>query len=167
MHKRTALLATVVAAVSMGIRADAASWPPASVPHTPAATRSAAVIARAESAFAAYLAACSSQSARDLLAALTDDAVVEYASQNPGTYRMVDAFALIGEVTDASTRDAGAQQVSGVWIYPTNDANVVFVQYEAQSGPASLPGTRKQPQLVMLEMRGDRIARMRSFGPRD
>jgi hypothetical protein len=79
----------------------------------------------------------------------------------------VDGSSLFAEADSAMAHTGGTRHISNVWIFPTNEPNTVFVQYEADRNPASLDGVRRQSQLVMLEMRGDRIARMRSFGPRE
>jgi hypothetical protein len=167
MKKHSAFLAALVVAASAAVCADAPSGSAANVPHTLAATRAADVVARAEHAFTAYVVACSSQDGRDLSVAMTDDATVEYASQTPGAYLTVDGSSLFAEADSAMAHRGGTRHISNVWIFPTNEPNTVFVQYEADRNPASLDGVRRQSQLVMLEMRGDRIARMRSFGPRE
>ena len=59
----------------------------------------------------------------------------------------------------------GTQRISNLWIYPTNEANTVFVHYEADLQVAALDVAHKQSHLVMLEMRGDQIARVISFSP--
>jgi len=164
MKMRSILVAALAAGASTFVCADSGRAP-AHVPHTLAATRSAGVVARADHAFSAYLAASSSQDVRELNNALTDDAKVEYASQTPGTYRTVDGYSLLAEAEDTAVRASAMDRVSNVWIFPTGDANAVFVQYETTSDSTVFQGAEKKAHLVLLEMRGDRIAWMRSFGP--
>jgi len=54
-----------------------------------------------------------------------------------------------------AANSAGAR-VSNLWIFPTNDANTVFVQYD--SGTTASGG-----QLALVELNGDRISRMVNF----
>jgi hypothetical protein len=51
--------------------------------------------------------------------------------------------------------------VSNLWIFPTGDATSVFVQYEMPAANGAAP----QRQLALVEMRGERIARMIKFAP--
>jgi hypothetical protein len=45
-------------------------------------------------------------------------------------------------------------------IYPTNDENVVFVEFDTTSDSSSVPLKR---QLALVEMRGAKIARLLNF----
>src|SRR3569833_1084386 len=53
-------------------------------------------------------------------------------------------------------RDALASRVSNLWIYPTNDQNSVFVQYELRNPN----GTGSRRQLAVLEQKGAEVTRI-------
>lgn len=54
------------------------------------------------------------------------------------------------------TRDALTARVSNLWIYPTNDSNSVFVQYELRN----TGGAGSQRQLALIELSGQQITRI-------
>jgi len=122
----------------------------AQVPDTAAAKAAAGMISKVERAITRYVAACASDRAQDLNGVMTEDARIEFALEEPGTYLSIDA--------SSSAADCAAQ-ISNLWIFPTLDADAVFVQYDV---PAS-GGAMQERQLVLVEMRGDRIARMVNF----
>ncbi|HKS54296.1 MAG TPA: hypothetical protein VJS12_03370 [Steroidobacteraceae bacterium] len=126
----------------------------AQIPHTAAAAAAAGVISRAERAIVDYVTACTSD-AQDLNGVLTADARVEFALDEPGTYLSLDASSLAADCA-ATAHSADAPQISNLWIFPTHEANVVFVQYDVLAST----GTLRERQLALVEMRGDRIARM-------
>jgi hypothetical protein len=91
-------------------------------------------------------------------------ALVEYTLKEPGAYLSVDA-AVLSASASGNSRQKGpeAASVADLWIFPTNDSSVVFVQYAIRSGrrpSAQAPVTR---YLALIEMRGDRIFKMRNF----
>jgi hypothetical protein len=149
----------VVTAFALAFAADAA---PASemarVPQSAAAKAAAGAILRAESAIIGYVRACASNDAQDLNSVLTEDARIEFALEQPGTYLSIDASSWAADCV-ASIHSGDSPQISNLWIFPTLDANALFVQYDV---PASAGSTRER-QLVLIEMRGDRIARMVNF----
>jgi hypothetical protein len=120
----------------------------AQVPNTEAARQSADLIVRAELALHGFAAACAKGEAQALNRVTTSDVRLEYALDEPGTFLSIDAgsvSASCGELLDG--------EFSNVWILPTHDDSSVFVQYETAGGR----------HLALVEMRGDRIARMVSF----
>jgi hypothetical protein len=127
----------------------------AQVPETAAARKWAGLIARTERALGGYVNACVSGEGRALSRVTTDDLHIEYTLNEPGTYLTVDG----------ANASAGCAAMAGllartsyVWIFPTNSA-AVFVQFDA---PASA-GAPSQRQLALVEMRGERIARIVNF----
>ena len=124
------------------------------VPSTAAAQTSAKLISRAERAINGFVAACAVRDARGLSDVTTSQVRVEYALDEPGTYLSMDASSLLAA---CAANNAGSR-VSNLWIFPTNDANTVFVQYDAQSTETGSHG-----QLALVELKGDRIARMLNF----
>ena len=136
----------------------------ADVPATPPAAASANLIARADRALRDYVAACSTGDIEAFARIVTSDAVVEYALEEPGTYLTVEAAALSAP-RPGNLRQTGPEaHIANLWIYPTSDSNVVFVHYTTRSdvrSPAQLPDSER---LALLEMRGDRIFKMRNLG---
>lgn len=127
----------------------------AHVPHTAAARKWADLIARTERALGGFAAACASGDGRALTNVITDNLHIEYTLGEPGTYLTLDgsnAPAGCGAIAGLNTR------TSNVWIFPTNSA-VVFVQFDAPTAP----GAPSQRQLALVEMRGERIARIVNF----
>jgi hypothetical protein len=126
----------------------------AHVPQTAAARKWADLIGRTERALGGYAAACASSDGPALTRVTTDDLRIEYTLGEPGTYLTVgsNAPAGCGAMRGLSSR------TSNVWIFPTNSA-VVFVQFDAPTA-ANAPSQR---QLALVEMRGDRIARITNF----
>jgi 4-diphosphocytidyl-2C-methyl-D-erythritol kinase len=56
---------------------------------------------------------------------------------------------------------SGGSSLRAMWIYPTNDQSVAFVQFDVTSDSS---GALKR-QLALVEMRGEKIARLLSFSP--
>jgi hypothetical protein len=132
----------------------------AQVPHTPAAKAAADLISKAERAITDYVAACASRDGQHLDRLTTEDVRIEFALDEPGTYLSMDASSLVAGCGANAALGRSGSDISKLWIFPTLEANSVFVHYEV-SAPSidSMP----QRQLLLLEMRGDRIARMVNF----
>jgi len=133
-------------------------------PATPQAAASANLIARADRALRDYVAACSTGDEEALARILTIDAVVEYALEEPGTYLTVEAAALSAHRSVVAEPARTGAHISNLWIFPTSDSNTVFIHYTIDSGvrsPAEFPDSE---HLALLEMRGDRIFKMRMLG---
>ncbi|MFL6603505.1 MAG: hypothetical protein ACJ8R9_19565 [Steroidobacteraceae bacterium] len=128
----------------------------ARVPQTAAARASSALIERVEHAFSDYAATCASGGGRASSRKTTDDLRLEYPLAERGTYVSIDG-------KDSPANCAAISGVEGhvanLWIFPTNDAESVFVQYDVQTSSGAAP----QRQLALIEMRGERIARFVSF----
>ena len=127
-------------------------------PATVQATQAADLISRAANAFVDYVNACSGNDQEAVARAITSDAVVEYAAAEPGVYLTFDATALTTRCGDDPAPIGAGQHISNLWIFPTTDANAVFVRYDSASNLASA-----EQHLLLVEMRGDRIIRMRDF----
>jgi hypothetical protein len=133
------------------------------VPATAHAAASADLITRANRALRDYLAACSSGDDEAIARNVTSDAVVEYALEEPGTYLTVEAAELSAKRTGGAEQIGPAVRISALWIFPTNEPNTVFIRYTTSSGvrsPGELPDSE---HLAVLEMRGDRIVKLRNF----
>jgi hypothetical protein len=128
----------------------------AQVPNTAAAHVSAGLLTRAERAIKGYVAACISGEGQALRRVATYDLRVEYTLNEPGMYLSIEGGA--SPVNCAAI--GGGAQVSNLWIFPTSEASSVFMQYEV---PGST-GTTPQTQLALVEMHGERVARIVNFG---
>ena len=127
----------------------------AHVPQTAAARKWADLISRTERALGAYVAACASGEGQALSRVTTDDLHIEYTLGEPGTYMVMDAAS--APAGCAAMTGLGAR-TSNVWIFPTH-SSVVFVQFDA----SVTPDGPSQRQLALVEMRGERIARIVNF----
>ena len=128
----------------------------AQVPRTAAARAAGDLIARTERAITGYVSACASRDVKRLTGLTTDDVRVEFTLDEPGTYLTLTSDSLLASCVPGVSPGKGR-----MWIFPTNDPNAVFVQYDL-SVSSSKATTR---QLALVEMRGEQIARMRNFGP--
>jgi hypothetical protein len=127
----------------------------ARVPQTEAAHKWADLISRTERALGGYVAACASGESLALSRVTTDDLHIEYTLGQPGTYLVTDG----GSAPEGCAAMAGLTlRTSNVWIFPTH-SSVVFVQFDA----SLTPGSPSQRQLALVEMRGERIARIVNF----
>jgi hypothetical protein len=127
------------------------------VPDIDAVRPTAGLISAADRAIRRYLEACRSN--RDAADIVTADARIEYTLDDPGAFLSLDAssiFSTCGSVGASATRPGR------LWIFPTGEDNAVFVQYDIPaSAPGEVPAAR---QVALVEMRGERIHRMRNFG---
>jgi hypothetical protein len=115
------------------------------------------LIARTERAITGYVAACASRDVKRLTGLTTDDVRVEFTLDEPGTYLTLTSDSLIASCAPGVSPAGNGR----MWIFPTNDPNAVFVQYDLAVSSSKV-ATR---QLALVEMRGEQIARMRNFGP--
>ena len=133
------------------------------VPATALAVANADLIARADRALRDYVAACSTGGEEAVARVVTSDAVVEYELEERGTYLKVEAADLIAN-RSANAEPAGTgAHISTLWIFPTPDSNAVFVQYTIASDVRSAAQVTDSEHLAIIEMRGDRIFKMRTF----
>ncbi len=132
----------------------------AQVPRTVAAQTAGDLISRAERAITGFFAACVSRDAQGLNNVTTNDVRIDYTLDDPGTYLSMDASSLIAACAANTLAGNSGSHVANLWIFPTDDANAVFVQYDA---PARSAEAMSHRQLALVEMRGDRISRMLNF----
>lgn len=85
---------------------------------------------------------------------------VTITAQRPHTVAAEKATEVLSAAEQALnqyfTRDALTARVSNLWIYPTNDSNSVFVQYELRD----TGGNGSQRQLALIELHGRQITRI-------
>lgn len=129
-------------------------------PRTVVAHAAGDPISRAERAVTDFLAACASHDAQGLHSVTTSDVRIEYMLDDPGTYLSMEADSLIAECAANAVADNSGSHVANLRIFPTGDANAVFVQYDAPAGSVE---TMSHRQLALVEMRGDRISRILNF----
>src|SRR6266436_2780609 len=137
---------------------------PVHVPATPQAAGSANLIARADRALRDYVAACSTGDEEAIARIVTSDAVLEYALEEPGTYLTVEAVALSANRSVNAGPTGTVAHIANLWVFPTSDSNTVFIHYTIGSGVRSPAELRDFEHLALLEMRGDRIFKMRMLG---
>ncbi len=152
MNRSIALFPAVGALLTLAAGARAADLMDghtikAHVPQTAAARKWSDLISRTERALGGYVAACASGEGQALSRVTTDDLHIEYTLGEPGTYLVMDGGA--SSPVGCAAMAGLSSRTSNVWIFPTN-ASVVFVQFD----------TPTQRQLALVEMRGDRIARI-------
>lgn len=152
MKTANVLIASVACMLAPYVQAD-----PSAAPSTATNDR-AELISRVQRTLTAFVAACSAHDAHRLDTVTTDDARVEYALETPGAYLTLDATSLPADC-GIGMRSEGSH-IRRLWIYPTNDANAVFVEFEATNDFSTAPPRR---QLALVEMRGARIARLLNF----
>jgi hypothetical protein len=137
---------------------------PVHVPATHQAAASAKLIARAARAVRDYVAACATGNHEAVARIVTNDAVIEYVLEEPGTYLVVKATALSAANLSGNARKTGTRApISNLSIFPTNDSNVVFVHYTTSFDARSAAEHPDSEHLALLEMRGDRILKIRNF----
>jgi hypothetical protein len=132
------------------------------VPRTAQAAPSAVTLSRARDAILRFATACLNHDQSRLARAVTDDFIVEYALPQPGVYLSVDATAPDG-YCGAHVPTTSVEQISNLWIFPTNESNAVFVRYNTDSKSDSFSNAVSTEHLALVELRGDRIAKIRDF----
>jgi len=133
------------------------------VPATALAAATADLIDRADRALRDYVAACSTGDDEAIARIVTSDAVVEYALKEPATYVVVEATALSAKRWAGAKQAGAGASISELWIFPTPHSNVVFVQLTTISDVRSPAQLAEAEHLALLEMRGDRIFKLRYF----
>lgn len=134
--------------------------------HTPATSQAkanAALIAKVDRALHDYLLASSTHDAQAIGRSVTSDAVFEYALEQPGSYVSVDATSLSSHWSNDANTQHSPTSVSNLWILPTGDSNSVFVRYNTSTAGESGVAEERSEHLALVEMRGDRIAKLRDF----
>lgn len=116
---------------------------------------------RVTEAVEGYVDAISMHDGRSLSKVFTDDALVEFVTDDSGASLTVHADSLLDDaVSDFGLTD-GRPRVTNVRVFPTNDSNAVFVQYDIVKADGS--STASRDQLAMVEMRGDKVEKMVNF----
>lgn len=158
MKRSISILAAAVA-LTMGAHSSFAADVQVKVPSTPDAVRAADLIARAQRALIDYVSSCSARDHAGVEHIVTSDAVFEYALEDSSNYLAVHADSLISDCWSAVPTLATGERIQTLWIFPTGEANTVFVHYST-----SAPGEKDAIEhLAFVEMRGARIAKLQDF----
>jgi hypothetical protein len=104
-----------------------------------------------------FVSACAADDEQRLREITTDDLRIEYALDTPGTYYGLDSLALSSECSALNGMEVG---LANVRVYPTADAQAIFVQYETTG---ALDFSENRQQLALVELRDKRIARVVNF----
>jgi hypothetical protein len=144
---------------TLSIHAAFSAEPVFERPQVGLAADTAALLGRVEHALLLYAKNCDTGDHAAASQTLTDTAVIEYLTAQPGRVVSVDAAA-------AQSCWEGATQLQHatnlhVWIFPTSVTNTVFVQYGTAEGAVWTKESAEH--LAMIEMDGYRIARIRDL----
>jgi ketosteroid isomerase-like protein len=150
------LVATAATLLALGSTHIFAGEPVYNSPNTAQARDASDLLQRGARAISAYVSACAQHKWQRLDETITPDAVFEYLQADPGTYLTLDAIA----VDDYCKALDKGLHVTASRTFPTNDPNSMFVEYEAKPDESS---TKVDEHLVLLTMRGGKIARIRDF----
>jgi hypothetical protein len=132
-----------------------------SVPMTPDRATSAPLIANVERALSRYAAGCETHNEDAVADVFTNFAAIEYASGVAGHFTSIDAIP--AKRCWASALTSTHSNESPIWIYPTSEANDVLIQYTVVIGTGTAQHTVQD--MALVEMAGDRIARIRDYAP--
>jgi hypothetical protein len=116
--------------------------------------------ARVTQAVEGYVSAMSTHDISPLPRVFTDDAVVEFVSDTSGATLAVHADSLLDDT--ASGPNVARPHVTNLRLFPTKDANAVFVQYDLVADSSDRPDATSG-RLALIEMRGDKIQKMVDF----
>jgi hypothetical protein len=150
------LIASVASLAAPWVQADGI----AKSPPTATSARAVQLSTNVRNALTRFIAGCSSHDAQLLDSVTTDDARIEYSLNTPGTYLTLDATSLADDC--GINMESGGSRIRTMQIYPTNDEDVVFVEFDTTSDSSNVPLKR---QLALVEMRGEKIARLLNFSP--
>ena len=150
------LVATAATLLALGSTHILAGEPVYNSPNTVQARDASELLQRAARAISAYVSACVERNWQRLDETITPDAVFEYPLADTGAYLTLDAIAVDDYCKVLDKR----LHVTVSRAFPTNDPNSMFVEYESKPDESS---TTVDEHLVLLTMRGEKIARIRDF----
>jgi hypothetical protein len=153
MKTVTMLIASVASLAAPWVQADAI----ANSPRTASSAKAVQLNTNVRDALTRFIAGCSTHDAQLLDSVTTDDVRIEYSLNAPGTYLSLDAISL---ADDCGINMESGSHIRTIQIYPTNDENVVFVEFDTTNDSSIVPLKR---QLALIEMRGAKIARLLNF----
>jgi hypothetical protein len=175
MHLPKALLIAALM-LSMNSITTLASDAAVTASATSLSKANADVISRADHALRDYVLACSAHDGQAIGQTVTSDAVFEYVLEEPGSYLTIDATSLRAHCAGGQIIGESSLRLSNLRIFPTGDSNSVFVSYTTSTADGSQPAAElpehpapaEHPALVsehlaLIELRGDRIAKLRDF----
>jgi hypothetical protein len=128
-------------------------------PTTAISEQSVELVERVQRAVVTLYNACRLHDQAGVEAILTPDGVVDYRLERMGTYLAADAAGLSATCEEGAADFSSASTLVDLWIFPTADANTVFIQYRSYADQAS--AGQLSDHLAVVEMRGDRISKLR------
>ncbi len=114
------------------------------------------LIARATVAFHGQAASLTSAQRETQSRWLTDDAAYEYSAPAEAILLSWHGESAIHQHLRHRADEGESIESSNAMFFPTNDPNIVFVQYEVS-------GTRARLVVALIEMRGSEIVKIREF----
>jgi hypothetical protein len=153
MHSRAIGFGLALLATSFALSAEAGNRGAAAVAVTGEPSASASGTTR--QAVYEFVEAYVNHDSSLLTQATTEDFEIQYGLAGTGTHLSVDEDALAASWRDSGT-NATAYDVRSVRIFPTANDRVVFVTYRISGDDAS-------DRILLVELRGDRIARARDL----
>jgi hypothetical protein len=123
-------------------------------------TQAAELVRRVARALSVFAYSCARRDEKTMAGVFTSSAVVAYASDTPGIFIATDAFTADRCWASVALSDAYGGK-SPIWIYPTGDPSVVFIQYTVVLGTGA--ARREVEDLALIEMTGDRISQIRDY----
>jgi hypothetical protein len=117
--------------------------------RTVSAIHSSAQLDRTTKALTAYVNACADADISRLQSTLTDDAAIELPFAQPGTFFVVDNV----NAADFCNTNGASGHVTSLHVYPAGE-HAMFASFAQADG---------KPHLIMIEMRGSHILRLRDF----
>ena len=130
------------------------------MPNSGQAEQAAGAITRVRQALIDYLTACAAHDSDGIAHATTGTAVIEYALDEPGKYLSVDVHTMTGCWANVP-RSTAETSASDLWIFATPDPDTTLVHFVAATN--GMPPGQKSEYLALIEMSGDRIAKIRDF----
>jgi hypothetical protein len=155
--------AMLIAALMLPMNAlTALAADPVTAPAASVSKINADVISRVDHVLQNYVLACSVHDGQAIGRAVTSDAVFEYVLEDPGSYLTIDATSLRAHCAIEEPLENSPLHISNLRVFPTADSNSVFVQYTTNA-EGSQPAVEHSEHLALIELRGDRIAKLRDF----
>jgi ketosteroid isomerase-like protein len=122
------------------------------------------MLTQARRAFSAYIDAAEHNDRGRLQSIFTKDAVVEYITRGPALYSDADGRSLGIECVREAAKLSLERRFEIRWLWYEGSGDEVFVEYQVSIRAPGRTTAITQPQMAMVVMQGDRIARFRSFG---
>lgn len=161
MKSRFILMSTAWSLLAFGCQTAIAANTPFHAPATAHAYQVRAVLERAARALQSYIALCKAHDREELMHVVTRDLTIEHLPAN-GRAQPAEAAARTHPCASARALSVTGQ-LADLWIFPTDSADTVIAEFKLL--PAERRAGLSRDHLLLLVMRGGRIARLRVFVP--